>query len=117
MKIDDVRHYSSSEIQLHRLMLRDNSSVEDASSRLSSQLPITNKLEYADYVIDNSGSPQGLEAQVNSLVERLEREAGWMWRLSWLIPPLGLFSAVWMLALRAYRWSRGSVQLKKTNEH
>ncbi|KAJ7367608.1 dephospho-CoA kinase-domain-containing protein [Mycena albidolilacea] len=95
--------YCSADVQLERLMKRDNSSREDASSRLNSQLPIADKVAYADRVIDNSGSPADLEAHVNSLVQALDRDAGWTWRLSWVFPPWALLSAVWTLAWRALR--------------
>ncbi|KAI0672828.1 dephospho-CoA kinase-domain-containing protein [Trametes maxima] len=98
--------YCSAEIQLQRLMKRDNSSREDATSRLNAQLPITEKVEYADVVVDNSGSLQDLEQQVDLLVQRLQNEAGWSWRLSWLFPPWGIASAVWSLSWRALRRSR-----------
>ncbi|EIM89637.1 CoaE-domain-containing protein [Stereum hirsutum FP-91666 SS1] len=91
--------YCSAEIQLQRLMKRDNSSREAASSRLNSQLPITDKLEYADYVIDNSGGPKELEDQVSTFVRRLQNEVGWTWRLS-LFPPIGLLSALFKLLWR-----------------
>ena len=74
-------------------MNRDNSSREDALTRLGSQLPISEKVNYGDIVIDNSGSKSELENQVEGLIKRLEMEAGWTWRLSWLLPPLGLLSA------------------------
>ncbi|KAF8971914.1 dephospho-CoA kinase-domain-containing protein [Flammula alnicola] len=89
--------YCSDELQLQRLMQRDGSSREEASARLNSQLPISQKVPYADIVIDNSGTKQELETQVVSLIRRLEDRAGWSWRLSWLLPPLGLFSAFWTL--------------------
>jgi len=105
--------YCSAEIQLQRLMKRDGSSREDASSRLNSQIPIKDKLAYADIVLDNSGSPQDLESQVISLVQRLHKEAGWSWRLSWLIPPLGLFSALSTLLWRSVRRSREAAKKKR----
>ncbi|KAJ3514550.1 hypothetical protein NLJ89_g2312 [Agrocybe chaxingu] len=77
----------SEELQLQRLMQRDSSSREDALARLSSQLPISQKVAYADFVIDNSGSKQELTAHVESLIRRLEARAGWTWRVSWLLPP------------------------------
>ena len=85
---------SSAEIQLQRLMKRDGSSREDASARLNSQLPISDKLEYADLIIENSGSVQELEHEVAAFVEKMKRETGgWRWLVSWLIPPIGLASA------------------------
>ncbi|KAJ7661604.1 dephospho-CoA kinase-domain-containing protein [Mycena polygramma] len=98
--------YCSAEVQLERLMQRDNSSREDASSRLNSQIPIAEKVQYADRVIDNSGSLEDLEAHVNSLVQSLDQDAGWTWRLSWLFPPWGLFSAMWTLAWRTFSRSK-----------
>ncbi|KDQ61308.1 hypothetical protein JAAARDRAFT_32316 [Jaapia argillacea MUCL 33604] len=98
--------YCSAEIQLQRLMKRDNSSRQDASSRLNSQLPITDKLEYADLVIENSGSVRELEQQVDSTFKRIEKEIGWTWRLSWLFPPFGLVSALWTLFWRSVRKGR-----------
>ncbi|KAF8146497.1 dephospho-CoA kinase-domain-containing protein [Mycena galopus ATCC 62051] len=93
--------YCSADIQLERLMRRDNSSREDASSRLNSQLPIAEKVQYADRVIDNSGSLADLDGQVNSLVQSLDRNVCWTWRLSWVFPPWGLCSAVWTLVWRS----------------
>ncbi|OAX38013.1 CoaE-domain-containing protein [Rhizopogon vinicolor AM-OR11-026] len=98
--------YCSAEIQLQRLMSRDKSSFEDASARLNSQLPIAQKVEYADIVVDNSGSLQDLEQQVHSCVGKLERTAGWSWRLSWLFPPFTLISALWTLSWKSVKRSR-----------
>ncbi|KAF8889879.1 CoaE-domain-containing protein [Infundibulicybe gibba] len=105
--------YCSAEIQLRRLMNRDGSTQEDASSRLKSQIPISQKVEYADLVIDNSGSRQDLDAQVDSLVRQLEREVGWTWRLSWWFPLAGLISAGWMLLWRMVSFSRRSARRSK----
>ncbi|KAH9486082.1 Dephospho-CoA kinase [Psilocybe cubensis] len=92
--------YCSEELQLQRLMLRDGSSREDATSRLKSQLPITEKVAYADIVIDNSGSKQDLERHIDGLLQKLEKQSGWSWRLSWLVPPIGLLRALWILLWR-----------------
>ncbi|KAI0373049.1 CoaE-domain-containing protein [Pilatotrama ljubarskyi] len=107
--------YCSAEIQLQRLMKRDNSSRADASSRLNAQLPITEKVQYADIVIDNSGSLQDLERQVDQLVQRLLKDAGWSWRISWLFPPWGVASAIWTLSWRALRRSRKSGSRKRSS--
>lgn len=96
-------HVSSPELQLQRLMARDNSTHADASSRLNSQLPITSKVPHADIVIDNSGTPADLKGEVMSCIGKLERAVGWGWLLSWLVPPVGLLSALWCLACRALR--------------
>lgn len=101
-----MTHCSSEDIQLQRLMGRDKSSSEDASARLNSQLPIMQKVEYADIVIDNSGSLQDLEQQFHSCVVKLERTAGWSWRLGRFFPPFALISALWTLAWKAVKRSR-----------
>ncbi|KAI9440182.1 CoaE-domain-containing protein [Lactarius psammicola] len=92
--------YCSAEIQLQRLMHRDKSTREAARARLQAQLPITEKLEYADIVLENSGTQAELEVQVDAFARRLYLDAGWSWRLKWLIPPYGLFSAVSTLLWR-----------------
>ncbi|EIW60228.1 CoaE-domain-containing protein [Trametes versicolor FP-101664 SS1] len=108
--------YCSAELQLQRLMKRDNSSREDASSRLNAQLPIAEKVQYADVVLDNSGSLQDLERQVDQLVQRLVKEAGWTWRISWLCPPLGVASAVCTIGWRALRRSQKVSSRKKSGQ-
>ncbi|KAF9220197.1 CoaE-domain-containing protein, partial [Gyrodon lividus] len=98
--------YCSPDLQLQRLMFRDNSTRADASSRLNSQLPITSKVAYADIVIDNSGTLTDLEGEVMSCIGKLERAVGWGWLMNWLVPPVGVLSAVWCLAWRALRRRR-----------
>ncbi|KAJ3783282.1 dephospho-CoA kinase [Lentinula aff. detonsa] len=104
--------YCPPDIQLQRLMLRDNSTQEDASSRLNSQIPIDDKLRYADDRIDNLGGIEELNAKIDEFVIRLRKEAGWSWVLSWLIPPYGVVSATCILAWRAI-WRR--YKLKEKN--
>lgn len=88
-------------------MERDSSTQEAAISRLKSQLPITQKLSYGDYVVDNSGTFKDVEEQVLTLIKRLESQVGWWWwRLEWLVPPIGLVLAGWTLLWRAVRRSR-----------
>lgn len=85
-------------------MLRDGSNKTDASSRLNSQLPITAKLEYADQVIENSGSVGELEKEVAAFLVKLDKQTGgWRWLVSWLIPPVGLAFATFTLIWRALR--------------
>jgi len=98
--------YCSPELQLQRLMARDNSTRADAASRLNSQLSVTSKVAYADLVIDNSGSLTDLDGEVISCVGKLERTVGWGWMVSWLLPPVGLLSAVWCLSWRAFKRRR-----------
>ncbi|MEE8581088.1 MAG: dephospho-CoA kinase [Myxococcota bacterium] len=58
-------------VQLERTLARDDCSREQALQRIRAQLPIDEKREMADYVIDNSGSRESTEAQVRALFEEL----------------------------------------------
>jgi len=103
-----MRHFfRSAEIQLQRLIKRDGTTREDASSRLNSQLPITEKLPYADHVVENSGALIELETETQSLINKLTRESGGLiWLLCWLIPPIGVFFALKSLAWRRLKKDR-----------
>lgn len=82
-------------------MSRDKSTQQAALSRLNAQMPLASKLEYSDHVLDNSGSLTELEEQVNTLVARFRRDAGWSWVVSWLLPPVGLIMGLWRLSWRS----------------
>jgi dephospho-CoA kinase len=58
--------YCPREVQLQRLMSRDGLSLEQAEARLAAQLPIEDKRKRADIVIDNSGSMEHTERQVDA---------------------------------------------------
>lgn len=60
--------------QLERQIARDERSPEEARRRIESQIPLDEKREAADFVIDNSGSLAELEGQVAALWERLISE-------------------------------------------
>lgn len=57
------------EVQLDRLMERDGLTREQALKRLRSQMPLQEKLAYADRVIDNSGSPEQTRRYLKSLYQ------------------------------------------------
>lgn len=63
--------YCPAELQLERLMKRDGSDAEEAASRLSAQMPMEEKRERADYIIDNGGSIARTRRQVRTLYGRL----------------------------------------------
>lgn len=81
-------------------MDRDNCTREEAMSRIDAQMHIADKVAYADYVIDNSGTPQELVAQVDAFVEKLDKEIGSLWWIGYLLPFVSLLSAIWMLVAR-----------------
>ncbi|WP_455539413.1 dephospho-CoA kinase [Terrisporobacter sp.] len=49
------------DIQIKRIMSRDNCSREEALSRIKSQMSQEDKVKYADYIIDNSGTVDELK--------------------------------------------------------
>ena len=61
------------EEQLERAMRRDGISRDEALSRLRRQLPLSEKVKYADYVIDTSGSKQRTIEQTRAVYESLRR--------------------------------------------
>jgi dephospho-CoA kinase len=57
--------------QLARLVAREGFSREAAAARIASQLPLDEKIRAADYVIDNGGTFDELEARVAEVVAAL----------------------------------------------
>ncbi|MEW6723479.1 MAG: dephospho-CoA kinase [Bacillota bacterium] len=55
------------ETQIQRLIDRDHLSREEALHRLQAQMPLEEKLKYADRVIDTSGSLEETEKQVRGV--------------------------------------------------
>ena len=96
----DLSDTSSREIQLQRLILRDNITVSAAQDMVASQMPLSEKVAFADKVVDNSAGVVELEHQVAVLAASLRAKAGWSWRISWLLPPIGIILAAWNLASR-----------------
>lgn len=61
-------------VQVERQIARDGCSSEEALRRIRAQLPIDEKRELADFVIDNAGSREETEQQVRELYRRLVAE-------------------------------------------
>lgn len=59
------------EIQLARLMARDRLSLEEARTALEAQMPLREKLAFADYVVDNNGSLEETRLQVEAVWREL----------------------------------------------
>ena len=57
--------------ELRRLMARDGFSEEEARRRVASQMPLSEKVKVADYVIDNSGSRAETERRVREVYRAL----------------------------------------------
>jgi dephospho-CoA kinase len=71
--------YIPADEQVTRLSKRDGISREESANILKAQLPIEEKPGYADFVIDNSGSPDETRRQVEDLWDRL-REIQRQWK-------------------------------------
>lgn len=78
---DSLTHYCDAtllitapfQLELDRLMARNNLSEEDAQKRIASQMPLSDKEKLADYVIENTGTVNDLENNLSSLLEEIGR--------------------------------------------
>jgi dephospho-CoA kinase len=59
--------------QLQQLMQRDGLTQTQATDRIASQMPIEDKCDQADVVLDNSGTPAALLAQVDAAIAAQRR--------------------------------------------
>jgi dephospho-CoA kinase len=64
------------EIQKQRLRLRSTLSEDQIDARIRAQMPLEEKVQFADFVIDNSGSRDATRAQVLRIYEKLRAEVG-----------------------------------------
>lgn len=63
--------YVNRDVQLERLMKRDQISKEAAESRLNSQWPLERKISLASHSLDNNGNQEQLIAQVVQLLDEM----------------------------------------------
>jgi dephospho-CoA kinase len=59
--------------QIERAMERDRLSREEVLARLRRQMPLAEKIKYADYVIDTSGEKQSTLDQTRTVYEELRK--------------------------------------------
>jgi len=64
--------YATRERQLQRLMGRDGIAREEASRRIDTQLPLEEKVAYAHYIINNTGSAEETEDQVTRFYQEIK---------------------------------------------
>lgn len=64
--------YTNPEVQLDRLIKKENYSIEEAKNRIDAQMDIDEKLKYADVIINNSFDWENTKQQVDVEVERLK---------------------------------------------
>lgn len=58
---------------LSRIMQRDGISKAKARAIMDSQMPVSEKEKFADYIIENNGGKEALYGQIDILLEELER--------------------------------------------
>lgn len=63
--------YTDPDIQMERLMRRNNITVAEARQRLAAQMPLADKRKYADVIIDNSGTFEDTAAQIKMAWDKL----------------------------------------------
>jgi dephospho-CoA kinase len=63
--------YAAPEVQVERVKERNGHTLEEARERLAAQMHMNEKRQYADLVIENSGTLDELQKQVDAMWERL----------------------------------------------
>ncbi|CAJ1003635.1 MULTISPECIES: dephospho-CoA kinase [Bacillales] len=66
--------YAPASVQLARMLERDELDEEQAHKRLRAQWPIEQKKQLADFLIDNTGTREETERQVERLLAELKTE-------------------------------------------
>ena len=61
--------YVDRDVQVERLMKRDQLSKDEAEFRLAAQWPLEKKKDLASHILDNNGNQEQLLTQVVSLLE------------------------------------------------
>ena len=75
-KVDKVIVIACDEdIQLRRIMSKNTFSREDAKRRLQQQMPLQEKIKFADYVLHNDSGLSELEEKVEALFHQLKQLA------------------------------------------
>lgn len=67
--------YVDPEVQLRRLMERNSLTKEEAEARINSQMPLREKAERADAVINNNGTLEELKQQLLGILSRWKHDA------------------------------------------
>lgn len=64
------------EIRLRRLMVKRGLTEEEARRRMAAQTPPEKKIAFADWVIDNTGTLEALQARVQEIAQELTHHGG-----------------------------------------
>lgn len=62
--------YVDEKTQLERLVARDKTSLEDAMSRIKSQMPLKEKIQLADEIINNNGTIEETKKQLLEILKK-----------------------------------------------
>jgi dephospho-CoA kinase len=66
--------YVDYETQVNRLIEREKIDYDYAISKIEMQIPLSLKIRYADYIIDNNGSIEDTIDQLNNIIRRITNE-------------------------------------------
>lgn len=66
--------YAPKELQLERLIKRENLNKDEAKKRIESQMDIEKKKELANFVIDNSKDLKHLQNEIEKFIQRVKDE-------------------------------------------
>jgi len=64
--------YANSRTQLKRLMERDHLEYDEAKRRIAAQLPIVDKRQHADYIINSGDPPEEAAKQTEAIYQELK---------------------------------------------
>ncbi|MCK9275328.1 MAG: dephospho-CoA kinase [Syntrophales bacterium] len=67
--------YVSPEIQIRRVMARNGMSRHEAEERLKAQMAIDKKIPFADYIINNEGSPIETKVIFEAMWKKIEKRS------------------------------------------
>jgi len=63
----------NSEVQIQRVISRDGLKIDETMDRIGAQIPLDEKKQFADFIIDNSGSIENTKLQLELIITQLER--------------------------------------------
>jgi dephospho-CoA kinase len=63
------------EVQIARFVARDGGTEQQARVRMARQMPLDEKIPFADYVIDTSGTKEETSKQARAVYAKLKKEA------------------------------------------
>lgn len=64
--------YIDKNIQIERLMKRDNIDYDYANNKINSQIPLEEKIKYANFIINNNLDINNTINQINNILKQLE---------------------------------------------